>query len=251
MRAASHPDAAGPHAAVATCPRPLPEIVLLPGLDGTGIAFRSLREALPEFQSRIVDYPREGSGYPRLLEQVRARLPIENPYLLVGESYAGPLVVSIAAARPANLLGIVLCATFLSCPRPLLGSLRSLLRVLPARRLPARWLAPLLLGKYATPQHCALIDETLAAASPRAMLRRLHDVASVDVTAEARRVEVPALYLRALGDRLVPRPAGERIRATMAGVELVELPAPHLLLQARADLAALRIRGFVHRLVGR
>lgn len=230
--------------------RKSPTIVLLPGLDGTGVAFTEFRAALRDVETCVIRYPTEASGYAFLERHVRACLPADRPILLVGESYGGPLVVSVAASPPPNLVGAALCATFLRCPRPTLRPFRALLRILPARRLPGRLLAPLLLGRFATPRHVETIDSTLAAASPDAMLRRLLDVASVDVTAQARRVEVPSLYLRGSRDRLVPAGAAALVRSFMPAAQLVEIDAPHLLLQVAAQSAAGEMRRFACRQPG-
>jgi pimeloyl-ACP methyl ester carboxylesterase len=81
-------------------------------------------------------------------------------------------------------------------------------------------------------------------ASPQAMLARLNDVATVDVAAEASAIRVPTLYLRAKGDRVVPRSAGDTIKRHIPHATITELAGPHLLLQACAEDAAREIRSF-------
>jgi pimeloyl-ACP methyl ester carboxylesterase len=99
---------------------PLPLLVLLPGLDGTGILFKPLIAALPpEVSTVVVAYPGEQPlGYAELLPVVLAALPTEHAFVLLGESFSGPLAVMAAATRPPGLVGLVLCATFVQNPHP-------------------------------------------------------------------------------------------------------------------------------------
>lgn len=97
-------------------------IVLLPGLDGTGELFAPLVAAWGDrFRTQVVSYPRaERLGYAALADRVRALLPLHEDYVLLAESFSGPLGVMLAAERPQRLRGLVLCATFARSPLPLL-----------------------------------------------------------------------------------------------------------------------------------
>lgn len=221
-----------------------PRIILLPGLDGTGLAYRELESQLAPFESSVVALASRSAGYVADLRAVLPFLPTSEPYVLVAESYAGPIGISIAAKRPPGLIGLVLSTTFLSCPRPYLGQLRLLLKVLPRIRVPSAPFVPLLLNGRATPEARQLLRLVLNTASPKAMLARLNDVATVDVVAEAHRIQVPTLYLRAKGDRVVPASAGDAIRRHVPHSTITELAGPHLLLQACAAEAAKVITEF-------
>jgi pimeloyl-ACP methyl ester carboxylesterase len=221
-----------------------PRIVLLPGLDGTGIGFRAIQSRLAPLETTVVRYPDKSSGYHDDLEVARAHLPGSGPYVLLAESYSGPIAVWLAAMKLPGLVGLVLSATFLECPRPYLGRLSFVLKALPPVRMPSVLLAPLLLNGRSTPEMRRMLNTVLSAASPRSMRNRLLDVASVDVTADSRLVEVPTLYLRAKADRLVPRAAGEGVRRHLRQVAVVDLAGPHLLLQASAEDAAREIARF-------
>ncbi|HMA00429.1 MAG TPA: hypothetical protein VKP66_20995 [Steroidobacteraceae bacterium] len=83
----------------------LPLLLLLPGLDGTGKLFAAFLRALgPGVESRVVEYsPDEPLGYEELELRVRAALPRDRPYVLLGESFSGPIAMRIAASAPAGL----------------------------------------------------------------------------------------------------------------------------------------------------
>ncbi len=76
-------------------------LVLLPGLDGTGILFTPLVVALGNGRRVIVvTYPtsEKAQTYAKLHEVAGAALPPSGPLVLLGESFSGPLAISLAAA---------------------------------------------------------------------------------------------------------------------------------------------------------
>src|ERR1700722_15702641 len=93
-------------------------LVLLPGLDGSGVMFRPLLSYLPkEILSIVVSYPPgEVRSYDELLPLVLAAIPADFPVILLGESFSGPLAIMAAAKYPPGLIGVVLCATFVRNP---------------------------------------------------------------------------------------------------------------------------------------
>ena len=108
-------------------------LILLPGLDGTGDFFQPLLEALGHtVRTRVVRYPLDGAyDYPTCRELVRAALPADAPYVLLGESFSGPIAISLAAEAPKGLAADILCATFATNPRPRLAFIRHLLPLIP------------------------------------------------------------------------------------------------------------------------
>ena len=93
-------------------------IVLLPGMDGTGLLFGPLAEAIGGgLQTVTVSYPPDiPLSYRELLPLVRSALPREAPYLLIGESFSGPLALMLAAEGPPNLKALLLVSTFIRNP---------------------------------------------------------------------------------------------------------------------------------------
>ena len=97
------------------------KLVLLPGLDGTGKLFAPLLEALPssiKIQTVTYDLNKEQS-YSELIKYVKSTLPQEE-FVLLAESFSGPIAYQIALSQPKQLKALILVATFLENPRPLL-----------------------------------------------------------------------------------------------------------------------------------
>jgi pimeloyl-[acyl-carrier protein] methyl ester esterase len=225
-------------------------LVLFPGLDGTGVLMRPLLAALPPAPAPVVvTYPGdEVLGYDALLARVLADLPRGRPFVLVGESYGGPLALRAAATKPAGLAGLVLCATFVRNPQPWLPQFArhavtpGLLRLFPKLSQ-----AKMLLGGYSTSELRALSAEALAQVRPEVLAARVRDVLAVDVAAELASCPVPVMYLRGTRDGVVPGWNARAIRRIRPSVEVVDLPAPHLVLQTQADAAAAAISRFAEK----
>src|SRR5262245_11899688 len=95
-------------------------LLLLPGADGTGILFAPLLSALPPaLQPLVVRYPPDQPlGYADLLPLVEEAVPASGDFLVLGESFSGPLALLLAARRPPGLRGVILCASFARNPLP-------------------------------------------------------------------------------------------------------------------------------------
>ena len=77
---------------------------------------------------RYPDQPQDYAGHENA---VLAALPEQQTYVVLGESFSGPIAVSIAGRSPPGLLGFILCSSFLSCPRRVLNYVRPLLGLVP------------------------------------------------------------------------------------------------------------------------
>jgi pimeloyl-ACP methyl ester carboxylesterase len=229
-------------------PEERPLLVLLPGLDGTGAMFEPFLRAAPDFEARVVRYPEALVSYAACIHHARTLLPQDRPYLLLGESFSGPVALALAAERPEGLQAVVLCGTFARNPRPGLAWAAPLLRLLPPMRLPVGAVRFLLLGRWATAPLMDLVRRVLPAV-PKATLRdRLLAVVAVDQTPLLARIEVPTLALVAAHDRLVPLAAVRHLKAHLPGLDATRLQGPHWLLQTRPEAAAQAIRDFLGRI---
>jgi pimeloyl-[acyl-carrier protein] methyl ester esterase len=227
-------------------------LVLLPGLDGTGLLFSDFISALgPEFEAIVARYPTErGLSYAELESLVRALLPTDRPFVLLGESFSGPIAVSISASRPRGLVGLILCCSFARYPRRLLAKLRALVPVIPVK---GRFVS--LVGRIAnrrgvSPALRSRLREVAAKVSSSVLRARIGEVLRADVRNKLSEIEVPILYLRASYDGVIPPRASEEIRRLVPRVRVVEFDAPHFLLQAVARRAAEVIGEFAREVGG-
>jgi pimeloyl-ACP methyl ester carboxylesterase len=223
-------------------------LVLLPGMDGSGSLFSDFIAALePGFEFTVVRYPADRVlDYTELEGIARTFLPENSPYILLAESFSGPIGISIAASSPPGLVGLVLCCSFSRNPRPVLGAFRWVLDLLPESRIPITVLSAFLLGRHSTGHLRSQMSEALDRLSKGVLKARLMAVFKVDVSARLAHIKIPILYLQALEDRLVPRSAAVHISRLAPQIRVVELCAPHLLLQTVPSAAADVVSQFSH-----
>lgn len=222
-------------------------LALLPGMDGTGDLFAPLISALDgSFEVTVARYPRDPAlGYSQLEPNARSACPTNGHYFLLGESFSGPLAIQIAATNPKGLLGIILCATFATNPRPRLGPLGKAVTLLPVWLAPSPLVSFALLGRFATPRLRQAITAAVRSVSSRAMRARLHSVLAVNVLADLARIRVPILYLRASVDRIVPIDSLSQICNSNPAVQVINIAGPHCVLQASPRQAAAAINAFI------
>lgn len=208
-------------------------LVLLPGLDGTGLLFADFAASLPpEVKLISVFYPPDTVlDYAGLEVLIRSYLPNNQPYFLLAESFSGPLAISIAASSPAGLRGLILCCSFARNPLPLLAPFRFVLNRLPMPTPPISLLSYLLLGRFATPSLRATLSRALAIVSPVVLRARARAVLTVDNSGLLRRIQIPMLYLRAKEDRVVPQAASELVVSLAPHTQVQEFLSPHFLMQ--------------------
>jgi pimeloyl-[acyl-carrier protein] methyl ester esterase len=220
--------------------------VLLPGLDGTGEQFGPLVDALrPDVPTVVVRYPNAPLGYDALQQIAASALPRDGKYIVLGESFSGPIAISLAAQSPRGLLGCILCASFVRTPRRILGLALPFLGFMPPQRVPSAFSDFLVIGRFSTPALCQMQLEARRSVSPATLVARLRAIARVDVSDDLRAITLPTLYMRATEDRLVPRSAGDYYARLARAGRVVDLEGPHFLLQARPTLAATEIRKFI------
>lgn len=231
---------------------PLPKLILLPGMDGTGDLFKDLLKELPEaFQAEVVRYPTDRYlSYSQLEELVEAATRISNPFVLVAESFSTPVAIQCAAANPPNLKGLVICAGFIK--RPVKGPLRflySLLAPILFRvRLPEFAARLLLVGPSASPSLLAAVRAAVSSVKPDVLSARARAVLACDARAELDQITVPILYIRAQEDRLIDESCLEEIRRIKPQTVVRIVSGPHLLLQREPQLTADVIKEFVQQL---
>lgn len=228
-----------------------PLLILLPGLEGTGTLFQPFIDCLPPgVQARAIGYPSQDPlTYHQLEDFVRSQLPRDEPYVIVAESFSGPLGIRLAAKPVADLRGLVLVSTFPSQPVGQLGEYFQRLPIdLICRLRPPRWLMRMfLLDTLHSDAELASFRDALLSVDPKVIAMRVRETLKVNVEEELESCRVPVTALFSDSDRLIHPRAQEVICQRCPDAHIATIRAPHLLLQSapEAVVRLLEDRGII------
>ena len=229
---------------------PTTTLVLLPGLDGTGLVFEPLLKQLPAtIEPLVVRYPGDKPmSFQGHIDFVKACLPEGRPFVLLAESFSGPIGLQLLANPPANLAAVILVATFARYPKPFLLDLARLLPQGPLRKL----FASIPFCRYfclgcADREAVSLFQKALADVELEVLSKRLQILAELPPPPETP-FSGPCLYLQAGHDHLVPKRAAAALRNHLPQIEQMQIPGPHIILLAQPEDGARVISSFIERI---
>ncbi len=220
-------------------------LIMLPGLDGAGLAFGPLLEQLPSsIRPTVVTYPRDRvMGYQELFPLVKGFLP-DEPFVLLGESFSSPLSITIAADRPRGLRGLVLSSAFARNPLWLAPNWLAYL----THPLIFRLYNPYVRFKVWRRGGGAAGAARLAAISglrPQVVARRAKAALQVNVMRQLATCPVPVLYIRGDRDRLVHARNLSEMAACLPSMRVARFDGGHCVMRKRAKEAAAAIVEFI------
>ena len=135
------------------------KLVLLPGMDGTGILFEPLLLRLADLDVEVIELPSAGpQDYESLARYTAARIGGRDCVVLA-ESFSGGVAEALLNDRSLNIKHVIFVASFLSSPSRVLSRVAALLPIKVLTAIPI--LAPLVLrtflfGRAASPEAIAL-----------------------------------------------------------------------------------------------
>lgn len=229
------------------------DYLLIPGFVGTGRLFRPVIDTgafarmptiCPHTNSAlsIADMAAEICAQPR--DWLRT--------VIIAESMGGLIAAEIAGRPDCAPRALVFAGTFASSPQRTLTKLsrllpRALVQGLRTSRLGIRFAAT---GLAAKPELVELVQSVNRELDVTAWRQRIDLIHDTDVRAVLARITAPTCYLRAAGDRLVPKSASDRFCAELRHVTCIDVPGPHLLLQAEPERCLRAIAKFLASLDG-
>ena len=223
-------------------------LVLLPGLDGTGRLFAPLIERLPAWlEPWVIGYPADRMlGYDQLVRYVSERLP-DRPYVLLGESFSGPVAIRIATESAVPPLRLILAASFPRQPLPRFAArlLHPLVRPTLFRMFPFALIGRMLLGPKAPASLARELRAAIASVDHAVMAHRTRSVLRVDVRPALGGSTIPILYLAATHDPVVGKRGLREVLRCRPDAAIVRIDAPHLVLQREPEAAARAIERFL------
>ena len=97
------------------------KLVMLPGLDGTGLLFENLAQELSrKFEVTIISFEGvSGQSYQQQAAEIAEQLK-NDCIFIIAESYSGPIAYALTQLlKPNQIAGIVFLASFISRPSPI------------------------------------------------------------------------------------------------------------------------------------
>jgi pimeloyl-[acyl-carrier protein] methyl ester esterase len=203
-------------------------VVLLPGLHGTGDFMTGVMTALaPQRAAHVISYPNDRPmGYRDLTALVQSQLP-DGPFVIVGESFGGPMAIEIAASH-AKVRGLVLAGSF--CRNPWPSALSPFARPFGTGWLPQQALGPLLFGFDAVPELNQRLSHILATVPNSVLRQRIVEVLNVDQRRALARVTCPVVCLHGRSDWLVRSKCVAEVLAIKPGATVHWFDAAHVVL---------------------
>lgn len=219
-------------------------LILLPGMDGTGELFADFVDALPDsIEPVVIRYPEnETLSYQQLEALVARELPSEGDYIILGESFSGPIAISLAAKSPSGLKGVILCCTFAKNPRPLLTSLGG---ILPVSAIPKRIRDSVMFGWRKKYDAALSLDKILQRISDEILNYRIREIRLCNVETLLKSIAIPVLYMRAMRDQLIPKKVADEVMGKIKNATIAELDGPHMLLQVNPSESSRVVSSFI------
>jgi 3-oxoadipate enol-lactonase len=198
-----------------------PLMVLIPGMDGTGLLFyRQAPLLAPRFNVVAHRLRDDRDRMEGLVSDLLARLddlaPSGEPAILVGESFGGALALSFALAHPARVSALVIVNSFphFSPQRRLHLAIHGL-SLLPwgAMRAVRRATAWRMHSKHTHREDVRQFLRLMRQTTRAGYVNRLRILTNYDVRARLREMQPPTLFLASSDDHLVPAVEQARLMA--------------------------------------
>ncbi|MFP6849575.1 MAG: alpha/beta hydrolase [Pseudomonas sp.] len=218
-------------------------LVLLPGLNGSDALFAPLLAHLPPtLDVQVICLPTQGSQhFASIADRLLSELG-NTPYVLLGESFSGPLAYQLALRQPPGLQGVIFAASFLTRPHPLLPLAQYL--PLPSWLLKQKSLLNLFcLNGHSQPELTQVLSEEIQTLAAHLLRARLHSLKTLGKP--VLKLALPALHLLASQDRLLTRNAQNSVSDGCTQLKQIWLNGPHFILQTQPRACADAIAEFI------
>lgn len=227
-------------------------LVLLPGLDGTEIFFGPLLRHLPSWiEPVVIVYPTYGNNDYKedLLPIVMSKVVNLKSFVIFGWSFGGPLALMVASRCPSQVIGVILCGSFVTPPNPRLVPFRFAISAPLIAIVRATRRARLLIPGYATTElrHAKAI--TWRRVNSRELASRSKSALSVDVRAQLRECRAPLIYLASTRDEVISRTSLNEVLEVAPQTQVAEIDGPHLALFTNPLQSAEKIMDFLREIV--
>ena len=207
------------------------KLVLLPGMDGTGILFENFIKASTQ-ECLVIPLPADGKqDHKSLAEYIRNELP-DDEFILLAESFSGGLVPHLLNQTSNRIRGVIFVASFLSSPNL---KLMFLARIFPFEKMIPFWITKIILKKMfldqSTTDDLLIKCVRIIRSVPKEILKkRLMTMAQMKLP--EMNFLVPTVYIQAKNDRAVKAEKYPEFLRVFPNIQLYRISGPHFILQS-------------------
>jgi len=223
-------------------------MVLVPGIDGTGVAFHRQVPLLERDYSVMMHRLRDDSTHrmPDLIDDLRITVDAASnggPVTLVGESFGGALSLSFALAHPERVRRLVILNSFARFDsQARLWLAYHLTRAMPWRLMPLarRMSAWRMHSPHTDRSEIEIYQQLMRTAKKGGLVARLRILRDYDLRDRLPLIEAPVLFLAADRDHLVPSVQQARLMGRLTPRATVRILDGHghvCLINQEIDLA--------------
>ena len=181
----------------------------------------------------MIDYQKDRLlSYAELAELVTAQLPDDEDFIIVAESFGGPIAYLIAKNAPQHLKFVVYAASYIDSPNKLLLKFRFILPLIfkLSARLPDKILNLALLGGMGSLAHIHKLKALLLGFPVSLFSHRLNELARLSMPLD--KTDVKAIYIRPRSDYLVTDSGYLSVAKWHKAVHRIETEGTHFLFQS-------------------
>lgn len=211
------------------------KILLISGLDGTGLLFEPFIQLLGDsVEATVVNLNDE--SYELLVDDIVAKMR-GSKYILLAESFGEQIAYEVAKRVPNQVDRVIIAASFLSRPTWLTSLRRCLpLRLIKTQAFPGKLVNKMAFGNCASK---VLITSFYAALNEidNEIIRQRLELVNL-LKFELQKVAVPCTYVAAKSDYLISKNCYKEFEYAFSNFDKFEVEGGHFIIQSNPEFFA-------------
>ncbi|SDZ97993.1 alpha/beta fold hydrolase [Microbulbifer marinus] len=214
------------------------KVILLPGMDGTGLLFEPLIKHFPQnIEFEVVSLNETPGTDPREQAIEISKKIVDPRVILVAESYSGRIAHELFNILGKKIAKIIFLASFISRPSKI-SKLTGLLPefLLNPSVVPDWALNTICFAGHGRREQISLVRRAIGLVDPTVLKARLHQLSNLEVPQNTQNVQ--AVYIRPTNDHLVSSEAVKILAKTYDQLQIETVAGGHFIAQAKPDECA-------------
>ncbi|MEM5549296.1 hypothetical protein WNY63_00930 [Pseudoalteromonas neustonica] len=209
------------------------DLILLPGLDGSGILFRDLIAALPTTLNPCVIYLDElnGESFSEKAFDLSNKIQ-DSEVIIIAESYSGRIAYELCDLLGKKIKRVIFLASFITSP----SYTSKLAHIIPTAILKESHLNTWLLlhvgfAGYGSKHQAKHVFKSISLADKQKLKNRLNNIAALDKPLKS--YDTKAIYIKPTHDLLVSKRAIKELLVVFKNTQINALESGHFIAQTQ------------------